>query len=331
MIMILIQRWLILFFSILLLCGIGCADKSKFKSQVTEQAVPAPAQTPSPQPAPAVDSGDSGEAKKATYQDKFKVSLKVDVIFAVDTSPTMDGEIAATKANLGRLISALNAGKLDHRIHLLIDTPFPLPAGADPKKIAFVAQRVSSADAISRMNALLEGMFAAFYVSDQNVPLAAPLPLRAEAKTEVVVISDDNGQGMGNLAADFNVKGVLKNYTFNSIVGLANSTVGDNCRLASVGMEYTTLSQKTGGSILDLCSPDWTQLITRLSADIVKRNNSFVLTRPVTNAKEIQAMLNGKQLLEKDFAYEPGTKTLTLNTLSDLNDGAELIVRYTVQ
>ncbi|HET9240264.1 MAG TPA: hypothetical protein VFO10_23580 [Oligoflexus sp.] len=311
------------------LFGSACSDKSKFKSHVAEEAT-APA-LPMPQPPPAADSGDSGKEKPLTLQDTFKVSLKVDIVFAVDTSPTMDGEIEATKMNLGRLIAALNAGKLDHRIHLLMDSVFPLPAGADPRKIAFVAQRVYSNDAISRLNALFDGLFVASYVNDQNMPLAAPIPFRADAKPEIVVITDDNGQGMGNLATDFNTKSLLKNYSFNSIVGLPNSTVNDNCRLASVGTEYMALSQKTGGSVLDLCSTDWSKLITRLSDDIVKRSVSFVLSQTARSVQDIKPTLDGKLLAPNEFSYDAASKTLTLTAVNLIKDGSNLTVSYVVK
>lgn len=308
------------------LFGPACSEKPKFKSHVAEEAaVPA---LPMPQPPPAIDSGDSGKEQPLTLQDTFKVSLKVDVVFAVDTSPTMDGEIEATKANLGRLIAAFNAGKLDHRIHLLMDSVFPLPAGADPRKIAFVAQRVYSNDAISRLNSLFDGLFAASYVNEQNVPLVAPLAFRNDAKTEIVVITDDNGQGMGNLATDFNTKSVLKNYSFNSIVGLPNSAVNDNCRLASVGTEYMTLSQKTGGSVLDLCSADWSKLIARLSDDIVKRSVSFVLSKAARSAQDIKPTLDGKLLSPNEFTYDATSKTLTLTALNLIKDASNLTVSY---
>ncbi|WP_141731981.1 hypothetical protein [Oligoflexus tunisiensis] len=283
-------------------------------------------------PATDVDSGASADGTSnndalGALTDKHTVSLKVDVVFAIDTSASMNDEIAATQANLGRMISLLNSGRLDSRIHLMMDQLLTLPVGVDPGKIAFIDEGVGSEDAISRLTALFAGTFDGSYRDAQGAPLATPLPFRKDAKLEVVVISDDNGEGNGNLAADFDPMKTL-NATFNAIVGLPTSVENNDCELSNVGMEYITLSTSTKGSALDICSVDWSNLITRLSNDIVKRSVTFGLSQKPSNPKAVIVTLDGKKLAQADWAYDAAQNVVTILKTDLVKDGSQVTLNY---
>jgi hypothetical protein len=330
---------------------VACGDKS-FRSSVPEPTVPQEIASEGAfdegssgsQTLPGIDSADSigsrpgvddGTSGGGTSNDDVRgaltdlhtVSLKVDVVFAIDTSPSMNDEIAATEANLGRMISLLNSGKLDPRIHLLMDRRLNVPAGVDASKIAFIDEEIGSRNAISRLTALFAGTLNNRYRDAQGAALATPLAFRKDAQLEVVVISDDNGGGRGNLAADFDPMNTL-NATFNAIVGLPTSVESNACDLASIGMEYITLGTKTKGSILDICSVDWSNLITRLSNDIIKRSVTFALSQKPGNPKAVIMMLDGKKLAQEDWAYDEAQNAITILKTDLVKDGSQVSLNY---
>ncbi len=311
--------------------GLGSCTDSKFKGAVPvepppEKSLPievavAEVIPPAPVPAPVVD-------ELGSITDNHSVSLKVDVVFAIDTSASMDEEITNTQNNLQRMITTLNNGRIDSRIHLLLDVPLTVPAGTDPNKVAFVFQRVDSSDAISRLNNLFSGLYATSYRNLQNVPLAAPMAFRKDAKLEIVVISDDNGQGMGNLAVDFDPTKSLK-ATFNAIIGLPTSNVANGaCDLAGIGSEFITLVTQSKGSSLDICSPDWSALITRLSTDMVKRSTSFPLSKKPVDAKALIVRIDGQKMADVDWSYDQQNNVITLIKTDAVKDGSKLDIIY---
>lgn len=313
-----------------MLIAASCKSESSFKAGVATET---PVVTPAPEPEPIVDEANSKGETPAAFEDlgsltdKHKVSLKVDVVFAVDTSASMDDEILAVQNNLQKLISTLNDGKLDSRIHLLLDQILMVPAGSDPNKIAFVQQRVDSSDAISRLNLLFAGMYSAFYRNIDGTPQATPMAFRKDAALEVVVITDDNGAGTGNLAVDFDPNKTLK-ATFNAIIGLPTSVQSDTCSLSNIGMEYITLATASKGSMLDICAADWTALITRLSTDMVKRSVTFALSKKPADPSKIIVTLDKQKMAAGDWAYDAKTNTVTLTKTNAVKDGSDLTLNY---
>lgn len=312
------------------LAAASCKSDSSFKAGIATET---PVVQPTPEPAPVVDEAVSKAETPAAFEDlgsltdKHKVSLKVDVVFAVDTSASMDDEILAVQNNLQKLVSTLNDGKLDSRIHLLLDQQLMLPAGSDPNKIAFVQQRVDSGDAISRLNLLFNGMFAASYRNIDGTVQATPMAFRKDAALEIVVISDDNGSGTGNLAVDFDPNKTLK-ATFNAIIGLPTSVASDTCNLSGIGMEYITLATASKGSQLDICAADWSALITRLSTDMVKRSVTFALSKKPADPSKIMVTLDKQKMAANEWTYDAKTNTVTLTKTTAVKDGSDITLNY---
>ncbi|HET9240011.1 MAG TPA: hypothetical protein VFO10_22305 [Oligoflexus sp.] len=272
------------------------------------------------------DSGDSSSMPAGAITDQHAVSLKVDMVFAIDTSASMDDEINALQTNMGRLISALNTGRIDFQIHMMMDLMMALPPGVDPKKVAFINQEVGSGNSISQLNALFAGTYAASYRTPSGVVMPTPLAFRKDANLEVVVVSDDNGDGNGNLAADFNPMNAKA--TFSAIVGLPTTIEGGNCDISGIGMEYIALAQASRGSMLDICSPDWSGLITRLSKDMVQRSVTFALSQKPSDPKGIGVMLDQAKLAAADWVYNPDTNTVTLVNSDKVKDGSKVRLTY---
>lgn len=319
----------------------ACTEKSEFqgepkpeeKAVTVEEAKLPPLETGvdsgdamSAKTESAADAGDSASMPAGAITDQHAVSLKVDMVFAIDTSASMDDEINALQANMGRLISALNTGRLDFQIHMLMDLMMALPNGVDAKKVAFINQEVGSGNSISRLNALFAGTYATSYRTPEGVVMPTPLAFRKDANLEVVVISDDNGDDNGNLAADFNP--MNPKATFNAIIGLPTTMEGGNCDISGIGMEYIALAQASRGSMLDICSPDWSGLITRLSKDMVQRSVTFSLSKKPADPKAIVVMVDQAKLAAADWAFNPDTNTVTLVNSDKVKDGSKIRLTY---
>ncbi len=264
----------------------------------------------------------------AKQEDAFKLSLKVDVVFAVDISGSMSDEIIAVQNNLQKMLANLNNGKIDARIHLMLDRNLVFAPDLDPGKIAHIRQRVGSHDAISRLNMLFSGALASSYRNLDGTMQATPMAFRKNAGLELVIISDDNAEGQGNLAADFDPGKTLK-ATFNAIVGLASSVPSEACRVVAVGTEYLALTQATKGTTLDICSVDWSNLITRLSNDMIKRNVSFTLAKKPMSPTSIVVTLDKQKLAATDWVYDAKANSLSLTRTAAVKDGSDLIIQYT--
>jgi hypothetical protein len=307
----------------------SCKSGSEFKAGVAiENQVP----PPPVEPAPVVDDASSKSQTPTdvddlgSLTDKHKVSLKVDVVFAIDTSASMNDELAAVEANLQKLITTLNDGKLDSRIHMLLDEMIAVPAGSDPTRMAFILEEIGSSDAISRLNLLFAGNLAISYFNIDGTRMVMPMAFRNDAQLEVVVISDDNGSGTGNRAADFDPK--TSKATFNAIVGLPTSVESNTCSLSNIGQEYITLATASKGSMLDICSADWSALITRLSTDIVKRSVTFSLSKKPADPKKIVVILDKQKMTAADWTYDDKNNAITLINTTAVKDGSELSLNY---
>jgi hypothetical protein len=283
--------------------------------------------------------------------DTITISKNVDLVIALDSSGSMDEERAAVSANLNKLIVALQKGSLDPRVHLIAgredddddddEAPvtgpvFTFPPDVDANKVALIVQEIGSHDALGHVAQVLSGNYAARYQNVQGMAMNPPLALRPDAKLEVLVISDDNGVngrggGMvmtGNTAADFDPMNKWK-ATVSGVVGTPTSVQAAGvCQIAAIGQEYITLAGKTGGSILDICSPDWSMIIDRFTKDVLKRSQSILLSKEPLNPEKLQVTLGGMLMARETWTYDPATRLLTLAPTVILTPGQELKVNY---
>jgi hypothetical protein len=292
-----------------------------------------------------VDSAFSGPN---AVTDAITISKSVDLVIALDSSGSMDEERAAVSANLNKLILALQKGSLDPRIHLIAgreedddEAPvtgpvFTFPPDVDGSKVALIVQEIGSHDALGHVSQTLSGAYAARYQSVKGVAMNPPMAFRSDAKLEVLVISDDNvanGRGaantmVGNTALDFDPMNKWK-ATVSGVIGTpASMQAAGVCEIAAVGQEYITLAGQTGGTVLDICSPDWTMIIDRFTKDVLKRSQSILLSKEPLNPEKLQVTLGGKLVPRESWVYDAATCLVTLASDVNLMAGLELKVNY---
>ena len=105
-----------------------------------------------------------------------------------------------------------------------------------------------------------------------NQALLTP-PFSPTARIEAVIISDGNGFGVGNMAANFtyrnpaivsSVVGIEKNSSLYCFPFPTTTVIRTVCTWEAVGYQYMILSQRTLGSVYDICNYNWTPLLISL-------------------------------------------------------------------
>lgn len=275
--------------------------------------------------------------------DSVSLSKGIDLIIALDASGSMLEEKVAIEANLSNLMQVLLKGDLDPQIHFMLGPnaagkpDFSFPSDIDASRIAVVGQKIGSNNALSHVARLLSGSYANRYFDIKGVPLAKAPAFRTDVQLEVLVISDDDGKNQGgagsfsNLAKDFDPSNRWK-ATISGIVGLESSTQKEGvCELASVGREYISLAARSGGSLLDICSSDWSTLILRFSDALVKRSGSMLLSKRPFDATKIEIKLDGKVLPADSWTWHAIENRVYLSKAVPYKSGMLLEASYNVQ
>jgi len=215
--------------------------------------------------------------------------VPVDLIFAIDQSESMDGEIAQVKKNINKLTDLLGATKLDYRV-VMIARPgpdtfgvcIPPPLGAEGcgdnlPRFKRSAQVVMSNDALAlylktydSTDPLLNwskyirvDSFKAFVpITDDNATQPPPAPYWQTFDREIL----KRGSGTFGKATD-------RNYAFFPIIGATSLDPTQKCstEVISVGEEYQGLVKLTGGTHFPVCATDYGPIFTAMAQEIAGR------------------------------------------------------------
>ncbi len=274
-----------------------------------------------------------------------KTSKPVDVVFVMDTSGSMDGE----KQKLQQSMAAFTNGfvmrnaALDFQI-FMVGENFTFPSIANENRLALVNQRVESFNALTILRNFLVGNYVANIFTSGATREASPRRLRSNARTEVVIVSDDNAKrktsGSAINADEFlaaisgMTTGVGSDLHINGIVGqrLGQDPNNADCNIVAVGTEYMKLAQlpRTSGKTYDLCVLDWNGLLGQISNSIVESVTQleFPLKSQPISADKIQVIMvdDGKQVT--GFSYDAAKNQIVFPANSAPAEGAKFRVIY---
>lgn len=270
---------------------------------------------------------DTNSLPDGQVRDEFKgesaaSTLPVDIIFAVDTSGSMDDEKSSLESNMNRFIGKFtaDAANLDYQI-FMIGEDFRFPATSN--KIKQIPLKVDSNDALA--------------VLDQVLQQSSSNGIRTESLKQIVVVTDDNAEDVTSSEfKDFlQVNPVTSGKTkINGFVGLPTSRETETCELASIGHEYIKLGQdpELGGLIQDLCIQDWGQLLQNLAANIIAQSNQrdvFRLSTAADPSKPITVEVAGQTIDKSLFRYDPSSESIVFNAEHAPGNGEVVVVTYT--
>ncbi|MEZ4742404.1 MAG: VWA domain-containing protein [Bdellovibrionota bacterium] len=254
-----------------------------------------------------VTSIENTENKDGSITEKFigrlraETNSKVDLVFAVDTSDSMDAERSMLAQNLTQFLRELSAeNKIDYQL-LSIGGGVTYPADADQSRFGYVGLEVDSDSALARFRQLLG-----------DPQKYSKLPFREDASKELVVVTDDNSGVTGLDFLNFLYANAQRMGTlhFNGFIGLENSVDAGKggpswCGIRRIGSEYLAIEKdpKYGGKMFDLCTADWSKLLKDLANRIVRVNaqSEFVVTKgTIDSSNDIKVSINGVDKIREE-------------------------------
>lgn len=255
------------------------------------------------------------EVCAAETVDAEQVVLPVDIIWAVDTSRSMEYETSMVESNLNSFAAQIDSWGIDYHVIMVAErgsgsnqvcVPPPLGGAncANGDRYMHVPTAVASHDALQK---LIEA-----YPSYQSF-------LREDSIKHFVVVSDDEAEASDNdiwfrnAIAALSAPGFPANsaapegYIFDSIVAWGDVADIGCSTGAAIGQSYLNLTTLTGGVKAKVCETDWTPIFNALQDAVAEGSQlpcNFALPAPP----------EGEQLNtdEVNVAYTPagGTETI---------------------
>jgi hypothetical protein len=278
--------------------------------------------TPPVDPDAAPNASDAATGVCAVVNARAEAALRpVDILWVIDSSPSMDDEIAIIQAELNAFTMRLGASGLNAKVALVgadrdlatpgrdyfgICIPPPLSGApgcpdTDSEQYLHVRAPVHSSDALDVLLANAEPL--------RNF-------LRPAARLHVVVVSDDdhrNDIGLGDLVG----AGLGADLLFHSVVTLLDYVGGcgvfdpdEECSCGDErGRQYIGLSEQTGGLVLDLCSEDWAPLFEGLEEEV----QAGAGIPCAFDIPEVRGAVVDPERVNVDFVAPDGTRTALFN------------------
>lgn len=193
----------------------------------------------------------------------------VDVIWAIDTSGSMDEETELVETQLNNFVEFIELSGLDVNVVVIgADTvciPSPLSTGVCPdvetERYRHVRQTVGSSNA--------------FEVISTTLPLYQDF-LRPEAVKHFVVVSDDESGREAHWFRDEMSEGGLPFFVFHAIVSLEGTTgmfstgcSGVHGDAEALGDRYIVMSEITDGTASSICEPDWSPIFDAIAENVI--------------------------------------------------------------
>ena len=235
-------------------------------------------------PARDIDRDDIDECAEVVFE-ADEAFRPADIIWVIDTSESMDAEIAIVRTNVNAFVDRIGGSGVDVRMvmvaskqdrtitvedpifgipipqsYLGVCVPPPLSAADtcpdedNPPFFLHPDVDVYSRDALTR---LMEDAYPQFRTM-----------LRSWARTHIVVVTDDSSEKdpdwFRRQTRTVDPPGFSVDYVFHSIIALGSDSCGDGR-----GDDYEALSVETGGVIQSVCLSDWSPIFDALLEGVV--------------------------------------------------------------
>jgi hypothetical protein len=252
----------------------------------------------------------------------------VDIVWAIDSSPSMRNEIDAVTTNLNAFAARLGGSALDYHVvmigsdrdleggvdipelhdHIAICVPPPLSAVAgcpdtDSDRYLHVRQPIHSADALD--------------VSIRNFATWQGF-LRPEARLHMIIVSDDDHRAsvmfdtlmaMG-LPADMYVHSIVNPLDYVDGCVVFGEPDGIECGCGDDrGRTYIAMSEQTHGLVLNLCQGDWSPIFDELTERVETGSQIPCAFR----IPEAPGVIIDYQRVNVDFVQPDGTRIPLFN------------------
>ena len=212
---------------------------------------------------------------------------KVDIIFVIDNSGSMNEEMNQIRTNINTFVSKIGTSGLDYQVIFIVKkegsgnticVPAPLagPNCADnPPLFRHINQSVSSDNSFSLILSTYDS---------SNADIAWGKYLRSDAFKVFVGVSDDGSsdQNANTFDASLIAKGAgqfgtadKRNYVYHSICSWKEGTTppsNERCATSDGnGIQYQNIALLTGGIIDSVCKTDYSSVLDNIGKGIVDR------------------------------------------------------------
>lgn len=281
--------------------------------------------------------------------------VAVDILWAIDSSGSMEEEHALLIENLGFFVGYADAIGADYQMAVieaqevvdgagLFRSCEPHPsivhatyADTETRDDAFMCMVDVGTEGFATETALGASRIAlerarypeGFPTSDVENPNAGFL--RPNADLAVIAISDEDDQS--NIESDVLIDALFaaKDYERGRVKlhAIAGPTP-DTCQYAEEGTRYQHAVSSTDGLFLGICEPDWRPLLENLGLDVFQPRYRFALRHPA-DPSTIVVRVNGRPVAENPFSgwqYLEARRLITFRGGSVPPMGARIEVTY---
>jgi len=285
--------------------------------------------------------------QEVVYTDVFNqgdAAAGVDFLWVLDNSGTMSGEQERLNRSLDGIMSLFEESVADFRLGLITtdvedeehsgrlqgDPPILGPDSPDLAETFIATSLVGTSGsrdeegfgalALAMTDALDEGYNEGFF--------------RHEVALEVVVVSDEDDQGEGEvadmLAAFDQLVPNPDHFRIHAIVGDEPYGCLAPDASAEAGLKYLEAARETGGHTGSICLDDWTTLLEDIGLAALGLLNSFVLSaEPERDSLEVR--VDDVLIPERDvdgWQYDPAENAIVFDRFAIPRPGMEVVVSY---
>ena len=233
-----------------------------------------------------------------------------DVIITWDDSGSMNDKVTKMQNNVRDFVTNLDAKNANSKV-VMMGVGFAFPTDLDNFRV--VSRPIGSHNTLTYLSQYLQTASA----------------VRQGAAIDVVMITDDNAVAPETLASQMpsTLNGVKIRY--NSIIGLKAGVNTPSCSVKSLGTEYQTLSQQSGGMVLDICAQDMNPLLQQFFANLTLVNQVYQLQAKVDTTVAPVVTVDGKTLAATDYTIDAAAATLKIADAALPREKADITMEYT--
>ncbi|MGC6493208.1 MAG: choice-of-anchor D domain-containing protein [Myxococcota bacterium] len=300
-----------------------------------------------------------GAAENATWDELFiqEVQTSVDVLWSIDKSGSMSGEVAALAAEFNTFIQNFDALGLDYQIAVITTDPSeaffqgPIITSSDPDPVGAFTSVTSLGGGGGESG--LDATYAALTepnLSDPNATYPASGFLRKDANLAVVVVSDEDDQSnmsVANYASWLeNLKSDPSMTSLSGITGPANNpgggpfNLGFACSTYSTGVDadyaprYGDAITSTGGIHANICTMEFNVFLNYLSYAAAGLKFEFELTYEPSSLAAITVEVDGVEVDYDPFdgwTYDSDTNTVSFHGAAIPGPSSAISITYPFQ